>query len=46
MRVISAVYQKSLQWNLSYPDLYYPGTSIVQTAQMSHMACSFLTISV
>ena len=23
-----------LQWNLPYPDLYYLGTSIVQTAQM------------
>ena len=26
------------------PDLYYPGTSIVQTAQIGHVACSLLTI--
>ena len=33
-----------LQWNLPYLDLYYPGTSIVRTAQIGHMACSLLTI--
>ena len=34
----------TLQWNLSYLDLYYPGTSIVQTAQICHVTCSLLTI--
>ena len=33
-----------LQWNLPYPDLYYPGTSIVWTAQIGHVACSLFTI--
>ena len=33
-----------VQWNLPYPDLYYPGTSIVRTAQIGHVACSLLTI--
>ena len=33
-----------LQWNLPYLDLYYPGTSIVWTAQIGHVACSLLTI--
>ena len=32
----------ALQWNLPYLDLYYPGTSIVPTAQVGHVACSSL----
>ena len=34
----------TIQWNLPYLDLYYPGTSIVWTAQIGHVACSLLTI--
>ena len=34
----------ALQWNLPYPDLYYPGTSIAWTARIGHVACSLLTI--
>ena len=33
-----------VQWNLPYPNLYYPGTSIVWTAQIDHVTCSLLTI--
>ena len=43
-----------IHWNLPYPDLYYPllssiilyypGTSIVRTAQIGHVACSLLTV--
>ena len=33
-----------VQWNFPYPDLYYPGTSIVWTAQIVHVACNLLTI--
>ena len=36
--------QFELQWNLPYPDLYYPGTSNVRAAQIGHVACSLLTI--
>ena len=33
-----------IQWNLRYPDLYCPDTSIVWTAQIGFVACSLLTI--
>ena len=33
-----------IRWNLPYLDLHYPGTSIVQITQISHVACSLLTI--
>ena len=33
-----------VQWNLPFPDLYYPGTSIVRTTQIGHVTCSLLTI--
>jgi len=29
---------------MAYPDLYYPGTSIVWTAQISHVVCDLLKI--
>ena len=32
-----------MDYMLPYPDLYYPGTSIVWTAQISHVAYSLLT---
>ena len=35
---------RTVQWNLPYLDFYYPGTSIVWTAQIGHVACSLLTI--
>ena len=36
--------KEQIQWNLPYLDLYYLGTSIVQTAQIGLVACSLLTM--
>jgi len=33
-----------VQWNLPYPDLFYPSTSIVWTAQINYVVCSLLAV--
>ena len=44
MQVTECKHSVPEQWNLPYPDLFYPDTSIVRTAQIGCMACSLLTI--
>ena len=34
----------AIQWNLPYPDLFYPGTSVVWTAQINYVVCSLFAV--
>jgi len=34
----------SIQWNFSYLDFFYSGTSVVQTTQINYVVCSLSAV--